>query len=245
MEALAEHDFNATAEDELSFRKNQILKVLNKDEDPHWYKAELDGHEGFIPSNYIKMNEHDWSVLSRSFDFIFLLCYKMMCHDGVKTYLGKISRADAESLLLRSGNCDGAFLVRQSESSPGDFSISVRFQDSVQHFKVLRDNNGKYYLWVVKFNSINELIAYHRSASVSRSHTILLQNMNSLAAQGTHLVQAMFDFKLQEEGELGFKRGDIITVTNREDDNWWEGTLNGKSGMFPATYVCPFNNSAQ
>ncbi|EFO22534.1 sex muscle abnormal protein 5 [Loa loa] len=212
MEAIAEHDFNATAEDELSFRKNQILKVLNKDEDPHWYKAELDGHEGFIPSNYIRMNEHD-------------------------------CRADAEALLLRSGNSDGAFLVRQSESSPGDFSISVRFQDSVQHFKVLRDNNGKYYLWVVKFNSINELINYHRSASVSRSHTILLQNMDSVAAQGTHLVQAMFDFKPQEEGELGFKRGDIITVTNREDENWWEGTLNGKSGMFPATYVCPFNNS--
>lgn len=41
-------------------------------------------------------------------------------------YLGKISRADAEALLLRSGNGDGAFLVRQSESSPGDFSISVR-----------------------------------------------------------------------------------------------------------------------
>lgn len=41
-------------------------------------------------------------------------------------YLGKISRADAEALLLRSGNVDGAFLVRQSESSPGDFSISVR-----------------------------------------------------------------------------------------------------------------------
>lgn len=27
MEAVAKHDFNATAEDELSFRKNQILKV--------------------------------------------------------------------------------------------------------------------------------------------------------------------------------------------------------------------------
>lgn len=27
MEAIAKHDFNATADDELSFRKNQILKV--------------------------------------------------------------------------------------------------------------------------------------------------------------------------------------------------------------------------
>uniref|UniRef100_A0A914RCW4 SH2 domain-containing protein n=1 Tax=Parascaris equorum TaxID=6256 RepID=A0A914RCW4_PAREQ len=91
MEAIAEHDFTATAEDELSFRKSEVLKVLNKDEDPHWYKAELHGQE--------------------------------------------------EALLLRPGNGDGAFLVRQSESSPGDFSISVRFQGAVQHFKVLRDNN--------------------------------------------------------------------------------------------------------
>lgn len=35
--------------------------------------------------------------------------------------------------------------------------------------------------------------------------------MDSVTAHGTHLVQAMFDFKPQEEGELGFKRGDIIT----------------------------------
>ena len=31
MEAVAKHDFNHTADDELSFRKGQILKVLNKD----------------------------------------------------------------------------------------------------------------------------------------------------------------------------------------------------------------------
>jgi len=218
MEAEAEHDFSATADDELTFHKGQILKILNKDEDPNWYKAELDGAEGFVPSNYIKLRDHSW-------------------------YLGKISRADAEALLRRPGNTDGAFLVRQSESCPGDFSISVKFQDSIQHFKVLRDNNGKYFLWCVKFNSLNELVNYHRSASVSRSHTILLRDMDTDTTTTTTLVQAMFDFKPQEEGELEFRRGDIITVTNKDDENWWEGSLNSRTGMFPATYVCPFNRS--
>ena len=46
MEAVAKHDFNATAEDELSFRKAQILKVLNKEDDMNWYRAEVDGQEG-------------------------------------------------------------------------------------------------------------------------------------------------------------------------------------------------------
>ena len=46
MEAVAKHDFNHTADDELSFRKGQILKVLNKEDDMNWYRAELDGQEG-------------------------------------------------------------------------------------------------------------------------------------------------------------------------------------------------------
>ena len=53
-----------------------------------------------------------------------------------------------------------------------------RFQNSVQHFKVLRDGAGKYFLWIVKFNSINELIAYHRTASVSRTQSIFLKDMH-------------------------------------------------------------------
>ncbi|TRY80390.1 hypothetical protein TCAL_14524 [Tigriopus californicus] len=36
MEAVAKHDFNATAEDELSFRRHHILKVLNKEDDMNW-----------------------------------------------------------------------------------------------------------------------------------------------------------------------------------------------------------------
>lgn len=60
MEAIAKHDFNATAEDELSFRKQQVLKILNMEDDMNWYRAELDGKEGLIPSNYIEMKNHDW-----------------------------------------------------------------------------------------------------------------------------------------------------------------------------------------
>ena len=56
-------------------------------------------------------------------------------------YYGRITRADAEKLLVRQG--EGAFVVRVSESSPGDFSLSVKCLDGVQHFKVLRDAQGK------------------------------------------------------------------------------------------------------
>ena len=56
-------------------------------------------------------------------------------------------------------------------------SFFYRFNNQVQHFKVLRDGAGKYFLWVVKFNSLNQLVEYHRAASVSRSQTIYLKDM--------------------------------------------------------------------
>ncbi len=57
------------------------------------------------------------------------------------------------------------------------FFVSCRCGDGVQHFKVLRDAQGKFFLWVVKFNSLNELVDYHRSTSVSRSQDIKLRDM--------------------------------------------------------------------
>ena len=174
MEAIAKPDFIATADYELSFKKHHVLKMLNKEDDMNWFRAELDGRDGLIPSNYIEMKLHSW-------------------------YYGRITRAGAEKLLMNKH--EGAFVVRVSESSPGDFSLSVKCGDGVQHFKVLRDAQGKFFLWVVKFNSLNELVDYHHSASVSKSQEIKLKEM----VPEEFLVQAIYDFisRSMGNGSLG------------------------------------------
>lgn len=58
---------------------------------------------------------------------------------------------------------------------------------------------------------------------------------------GQFLVQALYDFTPQEPGELEFKRGDVITVTDRSDQHWWKGEIGGRRGLFPATYVAPYH----
>jgi len=69
-------------------------------------------------------------------------------------YYGRITRADAEKLLVKQS--EGAFVVRVSESSPGDFSLSVKCLDGVQHFKVLRDAQGKQHLSSIGWVFITE-----------------------------------------------------------------------------------------
>ncbi|KAJ4441738.1 hypothetical protein ANN_11596 [Periplaneta americana] len=59
-----------------------------------------------------------------------------------------------------------------------------------------------------------------------------------MALDGTpFLVQAVYSFKGKNNDELCFKKGDIITITQREEGGWWEGTLGDKTGWFPSNYV--------
>ncbi|XP_001650251.2 rho guanine nucleotide exchange factor 7 isoform X6 [Aedes aegypti] len=59
--------------------------------------------------------------------------------------------------------------------------------------------------------------------------------MDSSQAQST--VQAQYSFKGSNNDELCFAKGDIITLTQREEGGWWEGTLGDKTGWFPSNYV--------
>lgn len=50
-------------------------------------------------------------------------------------------------------------------------------------------------------------------------------------------VKALYDFEPAEEGELAFRRGDIIRVVNSAYEGWWKGELDGRIGIFPITYI--------
>ncbi|XP_051883327.1 abl interactor 2b isoform X18 [Pristis pectinata] len=50
-------------------------------------------------------------------------------------------------------------------------------------------------------------------------------------------VVAIYDYSKDKEDELSFQEGAIIYVLKKNDDGWYEGVMNGVTGLFPGNYV--------
>ncbi|XP_072168285.1 growth factor receptor-bound protein 2-B-like [Diadema setosum] len=304
VECRAVYSFKPKEPDELEFNQGDVLFVKGPEQDgagTGWLRAQLNGREGLVPANYLTKLP-SW-------------------------FYPTITRKSAELLLHQEDN--GAFLVRKSESSERLYSLSVKYNESVQHFRILQDTAGKFHLWIVKFPSLDALVDYYRTTSVTRENQVpgvksgnvitlvdmqrvaqtmqkypqlkvlrpedgdLMDNSFSQKSHHAHLqggrpfnggqraplqnsweanmryshnnamqsmpngwddrrrppmghvmahsrhqkLQALYDFDPEEEGELCFRKGDIITLVDKPTKDWWRGTVNGRVGMLPAPYV--------
>ena len=141
---IAQHDFEATDESMLSIKKGEFIKIIIENNKDEWSQGRNNrGKIGWVPTSYLvanqSLNRHDW-------------------------YHGKISRNRAEYLL--SSGINGSFLIRESESSPGQYSLSVRYEGRVYHYRINYDPDGSMYVQEgIKFTSIPELVTYHNQES--------------------------------------------------------------------------------
>ncbi|KAK4053973.1 hypothetical protein OIO90_003618 [Microbotryomycetes sp. JL221] len=49
--------------------------------------------------------------------------------------------------------------------------------------------------------------------------------------------RALWDYPQTHPDDLAFTSGDIITIEKEENADWWRGSLNGRSGIFPSNHV--------
>ena len=126
------------------------------------------GNVGWVPSNYVtpvnSLEKHSW-------------------------YHGPISRNAAEYLL--SSGINGSFLVRESESSPGQRSISLRYEGRVYHYRIqlgLEDSHvSRQFLWIFQLiYCVDNIAPAHNCKDVlhiSTTTTIIIGLISSTLSQ--------------------------------------------------------------
>ena len=64
-----------------------------------------------------------------------------------------------------------------------------------------------------------------------------LQSRKASAGPGQAI--AKFTFDADQPGDLGFKKGDVITIVKKteSDADWWTGRIGEREGIFPSNYV--------
>ncbi|XP_069731229.1 tyrosine-protein kinase Fgr isoform X2 [Phaenicophaeus curvirostris] len=144
---IALYDYEARTEEDLTFQKGEKFHIINNTEGDWWEARSLSsGATGYIPSNYVapvdSIQAEEW-------------------------YFGKIGRKDAERQLLCHGNCRGTFLIRESETTKGAYSLSIRDWDEakgdhVKHYKIRKLDNGGYYITTrAQFDTVQQLVQHY------------------------------------------------------------------------------------
>ncbi|XP_063315591.1 tyrosine-protein kinase HCK-like [Pelobates fuscus] len=139
---VALYDYEGVHPGDLSFNKGDEFHLI--EESGEWWKARLTrtGEEGSIPSNYVgrvdSLESEDW-------------------------YFKGVGRKEAERQLLSPENRSGAFMIRDSETMKGCYSLSVRESNVVKHYKIRTLDDGGFYITTrITFRSLQELVNHYK-----------------------------------------------------------------------------------
>ncbi|XP_068458065.1 tyrosine-protein kinase Lyn [Clinocottus analis] len=142
------YPYEAVHPDDLGFKKGEKMTIL--EEHGEWWKARslATKKEGFIPCNYVAqtntMETEEW-------------------------FFKGVTRKDAERQLLAPANKPGSYLIRESETPKGSYSLSIRDvgaqgTESIKHYKIRMMDDGGYYISPkISFPDIGSLIKHYRN----------------------------------------------------------------------------------
>jgi len=143
------YDYDARTNEDVSFVKGDILYITSTEGDWWCARSSKNGKEGYVPSNYVAL---------------------VGGLDCEVWFFGKISRRDCERHLLRVGNIQGTFMIRESETQIGTYSLSIKDHDhvkgdTVKHYRIRQIDNGGYYITArTKFANLSDLISHYKLA---------------------------------------------------------------------------------
>lgn len=80
-----------------------------------------------------------------------------------------------------------------------------------------------------------EIVPNENVGSMSRKSTLGRASSTEPQAEGKG--KAKFNFQAQTPMELSLIKGEIVVLTRRVDQNWYEGRIGSRKGIFPSSYI--------
>lgn len=139
---IALYDYDARTAEDLRFQKGDHLEIIDDTQGDWWLAiSKSTGEKGYIPSNYVA---------------------RFRSIEAEPWYFGKLKRVEADKKLLMAENEHGAFIIRDSESRENDFSLSVRDENCVKHYRIRRlDDGGFFIARRTAFRTLQELVEHY------------------------------------------------------------------------------------
>nr|KAF6402429.1 SH3 domain containing 19 [Rousettus aegyptiacus] len=208
---VARFEYIGDQKDELSFSEGEII-ILKEYVNEEWARGELRDKTGIFPLNFVELVE------DRPTSGTNVLSTKV----PLKTKKDD-SGADNQDNSIPGEWCEAlhSFTAETSDDlsfKKGEQILILERLDSDWCKGRLRDREGIF------------------PAVFVRPCPAETKSMSALALKGRK-AKALYDFHGENEDELSFKAGDIITELASVDDDWMSGELMGKSGIFPKNYV--------
>ncbi|XP_020319992.1 adapter molecule crk-like [Oncorhynchus kisutch] len=183
--------------------------------------------------------------------------------DRASWYWGRLSRQEAVFLL--QGQRHGVFLVRDSITSPGDYVLSVSENSKVSHYIINSISNNRqsgsglapprFRIGDQEFDALPILLEFYKIhyldtttliEPISKAkHTSFVScaatappTASGSAPQEAEFVRALFDFPGNDEEDLPFRKGDVLRVLEKPEEQWWNAANQEcRAGMIPVPYV--------
>uniref|UniRef100_A0A673G1X5 Intersectin-2-like n=1 Tax=Sinocyclocheilus rhinocerous TaxID=307959 RepID=A0A673G1X5_9TELE len=100
---------------------------------------------------------------------------------------------------------------------------------------VLHKNSNSWWLGELQARGKKRKKGWFHSSNVR----LLEANSGKITPASQPLCQviAMYDYKAANKDEMSFQKGQLITVLNKDNPDWWKGEVAGVVGLFPTNYV--------
>lgn len=154
-------------------------------------------------------------------------------HDFNSWFRGKLTRQQATNI-LNSEDQNGIFLVRDSTTCPGDYVLCVKEDHKISHYIINKmTNNGT---TEVQYKIGDQMFA--DIPSVLQFYQLHYLDTTTLTRPAPEKVQGQYDFLGNDPEDLPFRKGDILTVAHKDEEQWWTcKNAEGKEGLIPVPYV--------